>query len=365
MTGSTVVKFARQLNSLRSTAGQPVELTSPLPFGTVFTDHMVTIRYTDSENWHGARVEPFGPIPMSPATAVLHYGQGIFEGTKAYRGVDGSALLFRPEANARRFRESARRLAMPELPENLFLQSLRELVEVDRLWIPTAADTSLYLRPYLIATEPFLGIRRPAEYLFGVIACPVGRIFASDAAPLRLWISAQYTRAAPGGTGEAKCGGNYAASLLAQVEAVEAGCDQAVFLDATSREYVEELGGMNIFFVHDDGGLVTPALTGTILAGITRDSIITLAREAGRHVEERPYSVDEWRANAASGRLREVFACGTAAAVAPVGVVCSNDGEFTIGDGHGGPVTDGLRAALVDLQRGRTHDRHGWIRRIP
>jgi branched-chain amino acid aminotransferase len=255
-------------------------------------------------------------------------------------------------------------MAMAALPDELFLGSIDELVRVDREWVPTDPDGSLYLRPFMYASEVFLGVKPSAEYLYVVIASPVGSYFKGGVKPVTVWISTTYTRAAPGGTGAAKCGGNYASSLIAQAEAAEHGCDQAVFLDTAENKYVDELGGMNIFFVYDDGSLATPPLTGTILPGITRDSIITLARAAGRIVVERPISIDEWRADATSGRLTEVFACGTAAVITPIATVRSPKGEFTIGDGGSGPVAGGLRQQLVDIQRGRADDPYGWVRRI-
>jgi branched-chain amino acid aminotransferase len=301
---------------------------------------------------------------MDPATAVLHYAQEIFEGLKAYRTTDGGVTLFRPEANAKRFRDSAARMAMAQLPEELFIGSLRELITIDREWVPTDPEGSLYLRPFMFASEAFLGVKPSAEYMYVLIASPVGSYFAGGVKPVSVWVSKEYTRAAPGGTGAAKCGGNYAASLVAQAEAIQNGCDQVVFLDAVESRWVDELGGMNIFFVHEDGSLVTPPLTGSILPGITRDAIITLADEAGREVVERPISIDEWRADAERGRIAEVFACGTAAVITPIGTVRSVDGDFTIGDGGTGAVTASLRQALVDIQRGRAEDRHGWVKRV-
>ncbi len=338
-------------------------LTNP-GFGRVFTDHMVTVRYAEGKGWYDARVEARAPIPMDPATAVLHYAQEIFEGLKAYRMPDGGVSLFRPEANANRFRDSAERMAMAQLPDDLFLGSIHELIKVDREWVPTDPDGSLYLRPFMYASEVFLGVKPSAEYLYVLIASPVGSYFRSGVKPVTVWVSTDYTRAAPGGTGAAKCGGNYAASLIAQAEAIERGCDQVVYLDAVERRYVDELGGMNIFFVYDDGSLATPPLSGTILPGITRDSIMTLARAAGHTVEERPISFDEWRADAQSGRLREVFACGTAAVVTPIGKVRSADGSFTVATGRAGKVTKQLRKSLVDIQRGRVPDPYGWVHRV-
>ncbi len=333
-------------------------------FGRVFTDHMVTIRYEEGKGWYDARVEAYGPLQLDPSAAVLHYAQEIFEGLKAYHAADGGVIMFRPEANARRFAASAARLAMPPLPERVFLDSLHQLISIDREWIPTAEEGSLYLRPFMFANEAFLGVRPAREYLFLVSASSVGAYFASGVKPVTVWVSEEYTRAAPGGTGAAKCGGNYAASLAAQAEAIEQGCDQVVFLDAVHRAYVDELGGMNVFFVYDDGSLVTPPLTGTILPGITRDSIITLARDEGRAVEERPVGIADWRADARSGKLREVFACGTAAVITPIGAVRGRGGEFSIGDGGTGPVTAVLRQTLVDIQRGRVADPHGWVHQV-
>jgi branched-chain amino acid aminotransferase len=283
---------------------------------------------------------------------------------KAYRLADGGTALFRPEQNARRFQDSARRLAMPELPETLFLESVERLVKADRDWIPEGPDGALYLRPFMFASEVFLGVKPAAEYLYMVIASSVGAYWKGGAKPVSIWVSQHYTRAAAGGTGAAKCGGNYAASLLAQKEAIAQGCDQVVFLDAVERRWVEELGGMNVFLVFADGTLQTPALTGTILPGITRDSLLTLARDMGLTVREAPYAIDQWRADAESGRLVEAFACGTAAVVTPIGRVAAPEGSFTIGDGASGPVTRRLHEALVAIQRGAAPDPHGWLRRI-
>lgn len=333
-------------------------------FGRVFTDHMVTIRYSDAKGWHDAKVGPRAPLTLDPATAVLHYAQEIFEGLKAYRLADGSMALFRPEQNARRFQRSAKRLAMPELPEEMFLQACRQLVQVDKDWFPPIDGGSIYLRPFMIASEVFLGVKPSAEYLFMVIASSAGNYFKSGAPAISIWVSEHYTRAARGGTGAAKCGGNYAASLVAQSEAIRQGCDQVVFLDAAEHRWVEELGGMNLFFLFDDGSLLTPPTDGTILEGITRDSVLTLAREQGLKVREERYAMDLWRADAESGRLVEVFACGTAAVVTPVGTVKSTKGAFTIGAGGAGQMTQKIRAKLVDIQRGAAADTHGWVQRI-
>jgi branched-chain amino acid aminotransferase len=364
MSGGDKLEFEYQPNPRPVAATEREALLANPGFGRVFTDHMVTIRYAEGKGWYDARVEPYGPISVDPATAVLHYAQEIFEGMKAYHTDDGGVALFRPEANAARFVQSAQRMAMAPLPEQVFLDSLHRLLEVDRAWVPIADEGSLYLRPFMYASEVFLGVKPASEYLYLVIASPVGPYFAGGVRPVTVWISEEYTRAAPGGTGAAKCGGNYAASLLAQAEALAHGCDQVVFLDAVHRSDVDELGGMNIFFVYDDGTLVTPALTGSILPGITRDSVITLARHQGRTVVERPVPFAEWRADAAAGTLREVFACGTAAVLTPVGQVRWPGGEFTVADGESGPVTMALRQQLVDIQRGRTADPFGWMHRV-
>jgi branched-chain amino acid aminotransferase len=333
-------------------------------FGRIFTDHMVTVRYADGKGWYDARVESRAPISIDPASAVLHYAQEIFEGLKAYKMADGGVAMFRPDANAARFAQSAQRMAMPPLPADTFLQSLREIIRIDQEWIPQSEEGSLYLRPFAYASEVFLGVRPALEYLYLVIASPVGAYFSGGVKPVSVWVTPDYTRAAPGGTGAAKCGGNYAAGLSAQAEAIDNGCDQVVYLDAVERKYVDELGGMNVFFVLDDGSLATPPLTGTILPGITRDSVIQLAGRAGRRVEQRPVSIQEWRAGAASGRIREAFACGTAAVITPIGTVKSPDGEFTVADGGAGEVTMGLRKELADIQRGRAADPFGWVHRV-
>jgi branched-chain amino acid aminotransferase len=333
-------------------------------FGKVFTDHMVIARYSADRGWHEARVTARAPIPLDPAAAVLHYAQEIFEGMKAYRTADGGAALFRPEANARRFRLSAERMAMQPFPEDAFIEAQRRLVEIDRNWIPDTPDGSLYLRPFMIANEVFLGVKPATEYLFITIASAVGSYFKDPTGTVTVWISEHFTRAAPGGTGAAKCGGNYAASLAAQAEATRQGCEQVVFLDAAERRYVEELGGMNVFFVFEDGSLVTPPLSDSILPGITRDSIITLAREAGMTVREAPYTIDQWREDVRAGRLTEAFACGTAAVITPIGRVRGREDDFTIGNAVAGPVARRLRTMLVDIQRGNVEDSHGWFKKL-
>ncbi len=332
-------------------------------FGKHFTDHMVRATWTPQDGWHDARVTAYGPITLSPAAAVLHYAQEIFEGLKAYRHADGTVWGFRPDANAARFARSARRLALPELPEDLFLASIEALVRTDVDWVPSGGESSLYLRPFMFASESFLGVRPAHEVTYCVIASPAGAYFSGGVSPVSIWLSTEYTRAAPGGTGAAKCGGNYAASLAPQQEAFAHGCEQVCFLDAAEQRWVEELGGMNLYFVHADGTLVTPELTGTILEGVTRSSILTLAGELGLRTQERRVSVDEWREGVASGEITEVFACGTAAVVTPLGRLAWEGGEVVMGT-EPGEVTMRVRQALLDIQHGRTEDRHGWLRQL-
>ncbi len=364
MSGGDNLDFEIRPNPAPVADAERATLLANPGFGRIFTDHMVTVRYAEGKGWYEPRVEARAPIPMDPATAVLHYAQEIFEGLKAYSTPDGGVAMFRPDANAARFAQSAQRMAMPVLPPATFLESLRQIITIDRAWIPEGDEGSLYLRPFAYASEVFLGVRPAMEYLYLVIASPVGPYFSGGVKPVTVWITPDYTRAAPGGTGAAKCGGNYAAGLSAQAEAIEHGCDQVVYLDAVERRYVDELGGMNILFVMDDGSLVTPPLTGTILPGITRDSVIKLAQRSGRRVEERPVSFDEWREGAASGRIREAFACGTAAVITPIGVLVDNAGHYTVGSGETGETTAALRKNLLDIQYGRAADTHRWLRRV-
>ena len=332
-------------------------------FGKYFTDHMVTVMWTPDDGWHDARVHPYGPLSLDPAAAVLHYAQEIFEGMKAYAHPDDSVWTFRPEANAKRFQGSARRLALPELPTDWFVDSVDQLVRTDRAWVPKGAERSLYVRPFMFASEVFLGVRPSQQVTYCVIASPAGAYFADGVRPVSIWLSTEYNRAGAGGTGAAKCGGNYAASLLPQREAADQGCDQVAFLDAVEHTWVEELGGMNLYFVYDDGSIVTPSLSGSILEGITRDSIITLANDLGHKVEERRVSIDEWRDGVASGRISEVFACGTAAVVTPVARLKWAGGEVGSGD-EVGEVTASVRSRLLDIQYGRADDEHGWMHRV-
>jgi branched-chain amino acid aminotransferase len=363
----TTTPFTRTPNPQPATPERVAEVLANPGFGQHFTDHMVTIRWTREHGWHDAAVEPYHPVTLDPAAMVLHYGQAIFEGLKAYRQPDGSIASFRPEANAARFRLSSRRLAMPELPDELFLGSLRELIDVDGRWVPEEDEESLYFRPFMFSTEKGLGVRPANEYSYLLIASPAGSYFASGIKPVSVWLSHEYVRAAPGGTGAAKFAGNYAASLVAQAQAAEQGCDQVVWLDAVERRWVEEMGGMNLFFVFGSGSdarVVTPELSGSLLAGVTRDSLLALASELGYAVEERRISTDEWEKENESGELTEVFACGTAAVITPVGSVKHSGGEFKINGGDTGEVTMKLRNALLGIQRGTDPDPHGWMTKL-
>ena len=344
------------------------EILADPGFGNHFTDHMLTVEWTPEAGWHDARIEPYGPLTLDPATAVLHYAQETFEGMKAYRHADGSIWAFRPEANAERMARSSRRLALPVLEVEDFIQTVEELVRVDQRWVPDtttpgAGEKSLYLRPFMFASETFLGVRPSQHVTYMVIASPAGSYFKGGLTPVSLWLTEEYTRAGRGGMGAAKTGGNYASSLVAQQEASAHGCDQVVFLDAQEGRYVEELGGMNMYFVYADGRIVTPATSGTILEGITRSSIIELAKGMGHEVEERRFGIDEWRDGVTSGEIVEIFACGTAAVITPVGGLKWNGGEVPQASGSG-ETTLAIRKALVDIQYGRAEDTYGWMRRI-
>jgi branched-chain amino acid aminotransferase len=358
------VKFEVQPTGTPVDAEARAEVLANPAFGRVFTDHMVSAQWTREAGWHDARLVPYAPLTLDPASVVLHYGQEVFEGLKAYRQPGGGVALFRPDRNAARMAASCARLALPALPEQVFVEACELLVRTDVEWVPSGEGSSLYLRPFMFADEVGLGVRPTDSARFLIIASPAGNYFSGPLRPVSLWLSQEYVRAAPGGTGAAKTGGNYAASLVAQQEAIENGCDQVVFLDAVERRWVEELGGMNLFLVQDDGTLVTPALTGTILDGITRDSVITLARELGYTVEERRVDVDEWRKGASDGSVVEAFACGTAAVITPIGALRWPGGEAVAGDGQPGAVTTRLRQALLDIQYGRTADAHGWLRTV-
>jgi branched-chain amino acid aminotransferase len=333
-------------------------------FGTVFTDHMARISWRREDGWIHRRVEKYAPLQLNPATAVLHYAQEVFEGLKAYAHADGSVWTFRPEENAARMARSAHRLALPALPDEDFIASLAVLVRTDRDWVPTSPDSSLYLRPFMYASEAFLGVRPADEVEFLVIASPAAAYFSGGVKPVSIWVDAEYHRAGPGGTGAAKCGGNYAASLLPQMEAAAKGFDQVCFLDGGTNTYLEELGGMNVFLVMDDGSVHTPELSGSILEGVTRSSILRLAADRGREIVERRIPLTEVIEGLHSGRVAEVFACGTAAVLTPVGRLAGETFDATVGGGEPGELTTSIRQELTDVQYGRTPDRHGWMRRL-
>ncbi|GAB3621488.1 branched-chain amino acid aminotransferase [Glutamicibacter endophyticus] len=363
------MEFTENLSTNRASDQERARVLANPGFGDFFTDHTAVIDWTanadgNGGSWHDARIEPYGPIALDPAASVLHYGQEIFEGLKAYQHADGSVWTFRPHANAARLNRSAKRLALPQLDEEAFVESLRRLVQADRAWVPTGEGEALYLRPFMIATEAFLGVRSAREVSYRVIASPAGNYFGGELKPVSIWVSKNYARAGRGGTGSAKCGGNYAASLVAQMEAEANGCKQVLFLDEFNDNAVEELGGMNVFFVMKDGSLVTPALTGTILEGVTRSSIIQLAKDRGMPVTERKITLDEWREGIASGDIAEVFACGTAAVITPIGLL--KNGDELIGDEQAtaGEVTMSIREELLGIQLGTVEDRHGWLEKL-
>ena len=343
----------------RSEEERAVILADP-GFGKFFTDHMVDICWSEHGGWHRPRVQPYGPISLDPSAAVLHYGQEIFEGMKAYRWQDGSIRTFRPEENAKRLQRSAKRMALPELPTEYFLDALKQLIAIDGDWVPSAPDTSLYIRPFMFAKEAFLGVRPAKKVNYYVIASPAAAYFSGGLNPVSIWLSTNYSRAGKGGTGAAKTGGNYAASLVAQQEAYDNGCDQVLFLDSENDRYLEELGGMNVILVKKDGTLITPQ-SESILAGITRDSILQLAEDRGHTVERRQVTIDEWREGAASGEIVEAFACGTAAVVAPIGLLKATDFEIRH---ESTEVSLSLREELTGIQYGKVADRHGWMTRL-
>ena len=357
-----ILPFRLVRNDSPASPAQRAEVLGQPSFGQHFSDHMVLIEWDRERGWHDGRVEPIGPLPLHPAAGVLHYGQEVFEGLKIYRHGNGRLVAFRPELNAARIQRSAHRLALPEIPADLFLGAVDALAAADADWVPTRHGDSLYLRPFLVATEAFLGVRPTNQALFGIIASPAGAYFSGDAEGVSLWLSTDLARAGRGGTGAAKCGGNYAASLLAQEEAKEHGCAQVLFTDAETNTWVEEAGSMNVFFTFADGTLVTPPATGTILEGVTRDSVLALAADLGHQVEERPIGIDEWRSAASSGELAEVFASGTAAVITPIECLVTADDRIVTPTPGLGPVAGRIREELVGIQTGMVEDRFGWLR---
>jgi branched-chain amino acid aminotransferase len=364
---TSAIKFQTSHVSRRVPAAEREQRLADPGFGKIFTEHMVRIRWASGRGWHDAELTAYAPLTLDPGTSVLHYAQAVFEGLKAFRQADGAVAAFRPEAHAARFRSSARRLALPELPEEAFIEAIDLLLEADHEWVPSAPEHSLYLRPLMFASEVNLSVHPSDEVTFLLIASPSGSYFPRGVKTVTVWLSEDFSRAAPGGTGAAKTGGNYAGGLLAQAQAAEKGCDQVVWLDSREHRWVEEMGGMNLCFVFGEGRqarLMTPALTGTLLPGITRESLLLLGRDLGYDVEEGRISVDEWRSACEDGSLTEVFACGTAAVITPVGAVKSARASWTVRDGGPGAVSMRLRQALVDIQRGAAPDAHRWLHHV-
>jgi branched-chain amino acid aminotransferase len=349
-----------QVKILRAQRLKPKPDDSKLGFGQIFTDHMFNMDYDPNQGWHHPRIEPYQPIVMDPATMMLHYGQGVFEGLKAYRTGKGAIQLFRPQENFKRMNRSCRLLCIPEFDPDEALEALKELLRLEEAWVPSAAETSLYIRPTIIATDPFLGVRASHTYRFFIILSPVGAYYAEGFNPVKILVSHDHVRAVRGGVGEAKTPGNYAASLLAGEKAHEAGYTQVLWLDGVERHYIEEVGSMNIFFVIDDE-LVTPALSGSILPGITRDSVIALAKLWNMRVAERKISIDEVLRAHKDGRLNEIFGSGTAAVISPVGELKYGDQVLTIGQGRVGPVAKRLFESIKAIQYGTAKDPKGWV----
>ncbi|MGI5484756.1 branched-chain amino acid aminotransferase [Streptomyces lavendofoliae] len=333
--------------------------------GDMFTNHMISSVWTGPDGWRPAELVPLAPIPTHPGTLGVHYAQVIFEGLKAHRQEDGSIAVFRPWENARRFQRSARRLAMPELPTEMFIEAIERLVAADESWLPAGDDElSLYIRPVMYGSEPNLMLRPSEEYRFLVLAFLASGFFGDLPAPLSVWVSRTHSRAMPGGTGDVKCAANYGPSFMAQQEAAAAGCQQVMWLDSAERRWVEEMGGMNLFLVRGEGPdaeVFTPELTGTLLPGVTRDSLLALATRMGYRTRQERISIDQLRADCESGVVTEMFACGTAAVVTPIGILRDAKGEWTVGDGQAGPTTMALRDRLVDVQHGRSPGPDGWL----
>ena len=334
-----------------------------LGFGTIFTDHMFNMDYSVEKGWYNPRIEPYAPLVMEPSTMVLHYGQGVFEGMKAYRNQQGGVQLFRPQENFRRLNASNRKLCIPEIDEAFALKALKQLLTVETDWIPSAPGTSLYIRPTIIATDPFLGVRASFTYRFFIILSPVGAYYAEGFNPVKIMVTKEHVRAVRGGVGDTKTMGNYAASLLAGDKAHKAGYTQVLWLDGVEQKYVEEVGAMNIFFVIGDE-LITPMLSGSILPGITRDSVLELGKSWGMTVSERKISIDDVMAAHTSGQLKEIFGSGTAAVISPVGELKYEDTVITIGDGRVGPLAHKFFQSIQDIQYGTIEGPQGWIEAV-
>lgn len=335
---------------------------SQLGFGRIFTDRMFTMRY-DENTWVEPKIEKYKNFSLDPSACVFHYSQEIFEGMKAYAAEDGRILLFRPQQNVKRMNRSAERLVMPPIPEDNMLQAIEELVVAEKRWLPQAPGTSMYIRPTMIATEPFLGVHPSSQYLFFVILSPVGAYYKGGFKPVRLYVEDTFVRATVGGVGDIKTGGNYAASLMAGYRAQQKGFSQVLWLDARERKYVEEVGAMNIFFVYGNK-LVTPELTGSILPGITRASVLELAKHLGLEAEERAITIDEVTEGIAGGQITEAFGSGTAAVISPVGSLFFKEKEYTINNNEVGSVTQQLYDKLINIQYGKEEDPFGWVREI-
>lgn len=355
----SVSAIASAIPVTRTSTPRPRPAEDVLGFGKYFADHMLVVDYTEGRGWHDARIVPYGALELDPAASVLHYGQAMFEGLKAYRLADGRVALFRPDRNAHRMSTGAARLSIPAIDEQLFVQGIAQLVATDADWVPSSPGTALYIRPTIIATEPFLGVRASTTYTFFVITGPVGAYYAGGLKPVRIWVERERVRAVRGGIGAAKAAANYVASLQVAEQARARGCDQVLWLDAIEHEYVEEVGTMNLCMVID-GTLVTPPLGGSILPGITRDTVLTIARDLGLPVEERQVSMTEVRDTHARGTLQEVFGVGTAAVVSVVGTLSGEGGDLVINGGQPGPIAQRLYDAVTRLQYGLDPDPRGW-----
>ncbi len=347
----------------KAASPKPKPDDSNLGFGTIFTDHMFNMDYDPERGWHNPRIEPYGPLAMDPSTMVLHYGQGVFEGLKAYRTSSGDIQLFRPRENMKRLNNSCRLLCIPPFDEAFTLEALKALLRVERDWVPAAPETSLYIRPTILAMDPFLGVRASHTYRYFIILSPVGAYYAEGFNPVKIMVTKEHVRAVRGGVGEAKTPGNYAASLLAGDRAHQAGYTQVLWLDGVEQKYIEEVGSMNIFFVIDDE-LITPALNGSILPGITRDSVLALAESWGMRVSEQQITIDDVVRAHAAGRLQEIFGSGTAAVISPVGELCFGEKILQIGDGQVGAISQKLFDAITAIQYGKSDDLMGWIESV-
>jgi branched-chain amino acid aminotransferase len=357
------MEVVMKIQIVKSDRMKPLPDSSSLGFGTIFTDHMFNMDYSPEKGWHNPRIEPYAPIMMDPSTMVLHYGQAVFEGLKAYRTNMGSIQLFRPKDNFKRLNRSCHLLCIPEFDEKFLLDALKQLLIIEKNWVPAAPDASLYIRPTVIATDPFLGVRASNTYRFFIILSPVGAYYAAGFNPVKILVTKEHVRAVRGGVGEAKTPGNYAASLYAGAKAHDLGYTQVLWLDGVEQQYIEEVGAMNIFFVIDDE-IVTPELNGSILHGITRDSVIALARKWKYKMSERRISIDEVMGAHESGKLKEVFGAGTAAVISPVGELRYGDKAITVSDGKVGPKAGKFFKALTDIQYGREKDTMGWIEEV-